>query len=223
MVKSKVGSLSSADATEEKGDDHVVDDVADEFYVPDYMVSSMHNYKANSSNTAVKTAGNGSTLLVKGKGKLGKWGSATHLEGLRLPLMSPGQLWTEKRYRTTFDGHCTITDEHGEAITKDERDKDGLYMIDLNLANHLSCGSSGNANNIASDRRGEGESGREEHKDNHTAMMANISTLSQAHKHYGHLRLSGLKQLAKLGKLNNVSTAEWKMAYHCVLRASWER
>ena len=30
MVKSKVGSLSSADATEEKGDDHVVDDVADD-------------------------------------------------------------------------------------------------------------------------------------------------------------------------------------------------
>ena len=49
-----------------------------------------------------------------------------------------------------------------------------------------------------------------EHKDNHTAMMANISTLSQAHKHYGHLCLSGLKQLAKLGKLNNVSAAEWK-------------
>ena len=131
----------------------VMDSGADKFYVPDYMVSSMHNYKANSSNTAVKTAGNESTLSVKGKGKLGKWGSATHLEGLRVPLMSPGHLWTEKRYRTTFDGLCTITDEHGQVITKVERDKDGLYMIDLNLANHLSSGSSGNANNIASDRR----------------------------------------------------------------------
>jgi hypothetical protein len=44
MVKSKVGSLSSADATEEKGDDHVVDDVADDLKLQHHSNSNNHTF-----------------------------------------------------------------------------------------------------------------------------------------------------------------------------------
>ena len=44
MVKSKIGSLSSADATEEKGDDHVVDDVADDLKLQQVMSPSALSY-----------------------------------------------------------------------------------------------------------------------------------------------------------------------------------
>ena len=42
MVKSKVGSLSSADATEEKGDDHVVDDVADDLKLQQELLAEVY-------------------------------------------------------------------------------------------------------------------------------------------------------------------------------------
>lgn len=48
MVKSKVGSLSSADATEEKGDDHVVDDVADDLKLQHVMSPSALSYPLRS-------------------------------------------------------------------------------------------------------------------------------------------------------------------------------
>ena len=63
MVKSKVGSLSSADATEEKGDDHVVDDVADDLKLQQVMSPSALSYLSGVMKTHIEKC-NSETIFV---------------------------------------------------------------------------------------------------------------------------------------------------------------
>ena len=62
--------------------------------------SHLHEYNKLPDGKFIGSAKNGASIPIVGEGRIHNWGRARHLAGLRKNLISPGQLYREKRYTT---------------------------------------------------------------------------------------------------------------------------